>query len=242
MVTDITPVRISERTFEAVGITSIILFSVQNFFAEIPSVVTLSVESITYSGAVDILYIVNAISPTLTIRETNTEPRIIVENPKPFIFIKMHAVIHTKGVVLGDEYVPLELAYRDVAGLLCHFQITSPMNFSKMRRLYPNCRPDVEVTTVSGTSYSDTLKFLKNRYDFLQTVYPHTPVVFGYKGELFQPKILIDASIPNIVNVETFGVPPLKRNLNIECFCPLHKGDPNKCALVALNQIVSHFL
>lgn len=153
----------------------------------------------------------------------------------------MHAVLHTKGVVLGQTYVPLELAYRDVAGLLCHFQITSPMNFSKMRRWYPDCRPDVEVTTQGGTSYSDALKFLKNRYDFLQTLYPGVPIVFGYKGENYQPKILIDAGIPNIVNVEKFGVPPLRRNAAAESICSLHKGNPNKCALVALNQIVSHF-
>lgn len=153
----------------------------------------------------------------------------------------MQAIIHTKGVVLGDTYIPLELAYQDVAGLFCHFQITSPMNFSKMRRWYPNCRPDVEVTTRGGTSYSDTLKFLKNRYDFLQKLYPNSTIVFGYKGESNQRKILIDAGITNIVNVEMFGVPPLRRNLRIESFCPLHKGNPNKCAVVALDQILSHF-
>lgn len=153
----------------------------------------------------------------------------------------MHAIIHTKGVVLGETYIPLELAYKDVTGLLCHFLITSPMTFSKMRRCYPNCRPDVEVTTQGGTSYSDALSFLRSRYNFLQTVYPHEPIVFGFKGQNYQPKILIDAGIPNRVNVEVFGVPPLQRNVTVESSCVLHKGNPNKCALVALNQIVSHF-
>lgn len=72
-------------------------------------------------------------------------------------------------------------------------------------------------------------------------MYPGVPIVFGYKGENYQPKILIDAGIPHIVNVEVFGVPPLRRNVAVESICSFHKGNPNKCALVALNQIVSHF-
>ena len=153
----------------------------------------------------------------------------------------MHAIIHTKGVVLGNKYIPLELAYKDVKGLVCHFQITSPMTFSNMRRIYPNCRPDVQVTVTGGTSYQETINFLKNRFDFLTTCFPDTSVVFGYKGELYQPQILRDAGIPNIVNVEIFGVPPLRQNFKTEVSCSLHKGNLNKCALVALYQIANFF-
>lgn len=153
----------------------------------------------------------------------------------------MHAIIHTKGVVLGDTYLPLELAYKEATGLAYNFLIKSPMNFSKMRRWYPDCRPDVKVTTEEGTSYSEVLNFLRSRYAYLQTIYPFEPIVFGYKGELYQPKILIEAGIPNIINVETLGVPPLKRNLKVDFPCPHHKGDPNKCAQMAVGQIASFF-
>ena len=93
----------------------------------------------------------------------------------------MDAVIHTKDVVLGNRYIPLELAYRDVYGLRCHFHITSPMNFSKMKRMYPDCRPDVEVTVTGGTPYSNVLKFLQEQHDFLQSLHPNLPVIFAYK-------------------------------------------------------------
>lgn len=152
----------------------------------------------------------------------------------------MHAIIHTKGVVLNETYFPLELAYLDVTGLLCNFHITSPMNYSQMRRMFPNCRSDVQVTVTDGTPYSEVLKFLRNRYNFLSTLYPDTS--FGYKGEKYQPKILRDAGIPNIVNVERFGVPPLNRKVTVtNVYCPLHKGNMNKCALEALNQIAAYF-
>ena len=153
----------------------------------------------------------------------------------------MHAITHTKGVVLNKTYIPLELAYQDVTGLLCHFHITSPMTYSKMRRMYPHCRPDVEVSINHGIPYSEVLKFLKNRHESLQQMYPYTSIIFGYKGEMYQPQILKDAAIPNIVNVERYGVPPLHPVIINDIFCSLHKGNLNKCALVALNQIVSFF-
>lgn len=153
----------------------------------------------------------------------------------------MHAIIHTKGVVLNGTYTPLELAYRDKTGMLCHFLITSPTNFSKMVKMDPRCRPDVLVTTTEGTHYTEVLKFLQDRFSFLQNSFPDETVVFGFKGESYQPKILKDAGITDIVNVEQFGVPPLNRVQFYQVICPWHKGDMNKCALVALNQIVSHF-
>lgn len=153
----------------------------------------------------------------------------------------MHAITHSKGVVLGKRYVPLELAYRDVTGTIVNFQITSPMTFSKMRKCFPRCRPDSKVCVDSGIAYSDVLLFLKDRYDFLQQLFPSEPIVFGYKGEYYQPIILRDAGIPNIVNVEKFGMPPLKPVLTSDISCDLHKGNLNKCALVALDQIASYF-
>lgn len=156
----------------------------------------------------------------------------------------MHAIIHTKGVVLNNIYVPLELAYCDVTGYFYHFHITSPLNYSEMRRQYGPVRPDVQVSVTSGTRYLDVLQFLRNRYDILQTLYPKDQIFFGYKGEKYQPKVLKDAEIPHIVNVETLGVPPLKEikiTDNFAFSCPLHKGRLDKCALLALRRILSYF-
>lgn len=149
----------------------------------------------------------------------------------------MHALVHTQGVVLGKTYIPLELAYLDVLGGRAHFLITSPLNYSKMKRLYPNARPDVLVTTVKGVAYSEVLNYLKQRFQVLSSTFPSTPIVFGYKGDSYQPQVLLDAGIPNRVNVERFGVPALKVTDNI---CYWHKGNRRKCALAALEQILSH--
>lgn len=149
----------------------------------------------------------------------------------------MHALVHTQGVVLGKTYIPLELAYMDILGERAHFLITSPLNYSKMKRLYPNARPDVLVTTVEGTAYSEVLNYLKLRFQILSDIFPSTPILFGYKGHSYQPRVLLDAGIPNRVNVERFGVPALKVTDNI---CRWHKGNHRKCALAALEQILSH--
>lgn len=149
----------------------------------------------------------------------------------------MHALVHTQGVVLGNTYLPLELAYRDVLGGSAHFLITSPLNYSKMKRLYPHARPDVLVTTVQGIPYSEVLHFLKLRFQILSSTFPSTPILFGYKGNSYQPQVLVDAGIPNRVNVERFGVPALQVTNHI---CRWHKGNRRKCALVALEQILSH--
>lgn len=155
----------------------------------------------------------------------------------------MHAIIHTKGVLLNKIYVPLELAYHDFTGEICHFHIQSPMTYSAMRKFFPNARPDVYVTTTDGTPHPNVLGFLKTRQTYLRSLLPsEVPVVFGYKGENFQPQILKEAGIENIVNVETFGVPPLDRHVQPSSVCHLHKGNLNKCALVALKQIASHFV
>lgn len=146
----------------------------------------------------------------------------------------IHAVVHTQGVVLNRTYVPLELAYRDVLGVQAHFLITSPISFSRMRKLYPNSRPDVLVLADQGTPYSSVLNFLKFRYDCLHNVYPQT--VFGYKGNSFQPQVLKDAGIPFILNLEKFGIPAIIRSGT----CPWHIGNQRKCALAALEHIFRH--
>lgn len=151
----------------------------------------------------------------------------------------MHALVHTQGVVLGNTYLPLEIAYRDVLGGHAHLLITSPLNYSKMKRLYPNASPDVLVTTVHGVAYSEVLRFLKLRFQILASTFPATtPILFGYKGNSYQPRVLLDAGIPNRVNVEDFGVPALLPTTDRTC--PWHKGNRRKCALAALEQILSH--
>lgn len=148
----------------------------------------------------------------------------------------IHAIVHTQGVVLGRTYMPLELAYWDITNFRAHFIITSPINYYKMRRLYPHSRPDVMMITDGGTPYSEVLRFLRNRYLYLQQILAPR-IVFGYKGESFQPQVLRDAGIPDRVNLEVYGVPPLKHE-NANGACPWHKGNRSKCALVALDRIL----
>lgn len=150
-----------------------------------------------------------------------------------------HALVHTQGVVLGKTYIPLELAYWDCLGESVHLLITSPLNYSKMKRLYPKARPDVLVTTVEGVPYSRVLDYLKWRFEVLSNAFPSIPILFGHKGNSYQPRVLLDAGIPNRINVETLGVPALQVS-NTDT-CHWHKGNPRrKCARAALEQILNH--
>lgn len=149
-----------------------------------------------------------------------------------------HALVHSVGVVLGNTYVPLELAYSDVTGYHVNFLITSPINFAKIRRLYPSSRPDAIVTTTDGVPYSCVLAFLKQRQETLRAQFGTPVVVFGYKGSSYQSNVLKDAGIAHHLNVETLGVPKLTHH---EHTCPWHKG-PSKCAAAALNQMLTHLL
>lgn len=152
----------------------------------------------------------------------------------------IHAIVHTQGVVLGNTYIPLELAYWDRLGESAHLLIASPLNYSKMKRLYPNARPDVLVTTVEGVPYSRVLDYLKWRLEVLSDAFPSIPILFGHKGNSYQPRVLLDAGIPNRVNVETLGVPALRAVSNTDT-CRWHKGNrPRKCARAALEQILNH--
>lgn len=148
----------------------------------------------------------------------------------------IHALVHSQGVVLGSTYYALELAYEDVTGTRAHFHITSPLGYYKMRRCYPHARPDVLVIAKGGTPYSKVLDFLKRRFRYLRDCWGEA-VVFGYKGESYQPQVLRDAGISRIINVEKLGVPALRITDNA---CSWHKRTLSKCALVALNQILDH--
>lgn len=147
----------------------------------------------------------------------------------------LSAIVHTQGVVLGSTYFPLEMAYHDILGARAHFLITSPLPYAAMRKFYPHARPDALVVTEGGTPYSEVLDFLRLRFRFLASQFP--AVVFGYKGESYQPQMLRDAGIGSVVNVEKFGVPALQVTTNA---CRWHRASPSKCAATALEQILRH--
>lgn len=144
------------------------------------------------------------------------------------------ALVHTQGVVLDSQYVPLEMAYLDALGGRAHVHITSPISFTAMRKFFPHSRSDVTVITEGGTSYRQVLAFLRDRFQLLSYHLGPT-VAVGYKGASYQPQILRDAGIPSLVNVETLGVPALTSAVGE---CPWHRGSRSKCAAVALNQIL----
>ena len=145
----------------------------------------------------------------------------------------IHALVHSQGVVLGRTYFALELAYEDVTGKRAHFLINSPICYSKMRQCYPHARPDVVVTRKGGTPYFKVLNYLRFRYRSLCKRWGDA-VLFGYKGKSYQPKVLQNAGIPRIFNVEKLGVPALQITNNA---CRWHKSTLSKCAVIALDQI-----
>lgn len=147
----------------------------------------------------------------------------------------LSAIVHTQGVVLGSTYVPLEMAYQDILGARAHLLITSPIPYAAMRKLYPHSRPDALVVTDGGTPYPEVLDFLRLRFRFLASQLP--AVVFGYKGESYQPLMLRHAGIGSVVNVEKLGVPALRVTAHA---CRWHRRSPSKCAASALEQILRH--
>lgn len=181
---------------------------------------------------------VKPIMATLMTSNRIIKARRLVLNPIPFILISpemLSAIVHTQGVVLGSTYIPLEMAYHDILNMRAHFHITSPVPYAAMRKLYPHSRPDVLVVAEGGTPYWEVLDFLKVRFRFLASQFP--AVVFGYKGESYQPQILRDAGIGSVVNVEKFGVPALQATADA---CRWHARIPSKCAVKALEQILRH--
>lgn len=147
----------------------------------------------------------------------------------------VQALIHTTGVVLGSTYIPLEFSYCDILGYKTHQLITSPINYSKIRRLYPYTRPDVHVTIKDGIPYSEVIRFLKSRYEYLLKEIGYC--TFGYKGESYQTKILRDANILDSVNIEIFNVPKLNHT---HTQCPWHHNSYDKCSERAIEEILNH--
>lgn len=155
--------------------------------------------------------------------------------PSSLFTMMLTAVVHTQGVVLQSTYIPLEVAYHDVLGFSFHALITSPLSHDALRHFYPHARSDVTMVENGGTPYSDVLQQLRERACILSTHYPR--VVFGYKGESYQPQILRDAGIVDILNVETLGVPRLPPTEEV---CSWHTRRSSKCAWVSLRHILRH--
>lgn len=152
----------------------------------------------------------------------------------------LHALVHTQGVVLGKQYIPLELGYIDVTGYEIHFQITSPLSYSKAKRFYKSFIPDAIMTTRQGQPYSDVLRFLRERYHELSRLYKTPEIYFGYKGRSYQPTVLRDAGLERVINVDTLGLPALRHlatSYNVGQFtCPFH-NQSFKCARLAVRLI-----
>ncbi|GFT75869.1 uncharacterized protein NPIL_18891 [Nephila pilipes] len=150
----------------------------------------------------------------------------------------VHALIHTTGVVLDKQYIPLELSYVDVTGYEIYFHLKSPYSYDETIRQFPHARPDVIMTTKHGTSLANVLHFLQARYHQLQEQFPNTIIVFGCKGNSYQMQVLRQTGLPHLVNVEEFGVPSLKMLAQFYPFivvpsCPCHVK-PSKCARLAV--------
>lgn len=155
--------------------------------------------------------------------------------------MEVHAIVHTTGVTLGRSYVPLEFAYTDSLGFQAHFLITSSIGFYEARRRFPHCGdPDVFMSTRAGSSIARVHKFLRKRYAVLSKSLG-SRVAFGYKGNGFQARFLVDAGIPNIINLETLGVPPLPTlaQSHPRKHCPWHPSARNKCARHAVEMLVA---
>lgn len=154
--------------------------------------------------------------------------------------LPIHAIVHTVGVSLQGEYCVLELAYTDVLQHQTHFLINCPVSFPRGRReniFYS--MPDAIVTRRGGVPQSHVFKFLKERYNVLVQALAGHPVIFGYKGIANQPQVLIDAGIPNIVNLETYGLRSVEefKQYVEKPKCNNHKGAQSKCALYMIELI-----
>lgn len=144
----------------------------------------------------------------------------------------IHALVHTQGTVVTNRYLILEVAYVDVTGATMHCHVKSPLSFGNAKRINPGIRSDVIMTNEHGVSYASVLNFLCDRYRCLQEQLNETEIVFGYRGNNYQPKILRDTGLPHIVNIESLGtLPSLKTLLGTSNGgCPFHTRDTLKCA------------
>ncbi|GIY89222.1 uncharacterized protein CEXT_656621 [Caerostris extrusa] len=178
----------------------------------------------------------------------STETNKIEANPKPFMTLysatnkvknmAIHAFVHTQGVVFGRNYIPLEVAYMDVTGAVVHFRIKSPMSFMEAKRNFPHIRPDVIMCKETGVDYVYALEMLRQHVQRLMDVFQTSHIVVGYKGDSFQPQILLHAGIQHMVNVEKFNVPALRHlGQTYDPNCPFHKYPTSKCAHRAVHLV-----
>ncbi|GFS81002.1 uncharacterized protein NPIL_467691 [Nephila pilipes] len=110
----------------------------------------------------------------------------------------VYALIHTTGVVLDKQYIPLELSYVDVTGYEIYFHLKSPYSYDETIQQFPHARPDVIMTTKHGTPLANVLHFLQVRYHQLQEQFPNTIIVFGCKGNSYQMQVLRQTGLPHL--------------------------------------------
>lgn len=158
----------------------------------------------------------------------------------------VHALVHTTGVVLGREYVPLEVAYCDVTGYEYCFLLRSPMSFRVAQTNYPYVQPDARMSTHNGVTLDTVRQFVHDRISILKDVLKRSDIVFGYKGESHQKKFLDLMDVPHTVNVERFLVPSLfiLRQLYpymVVTDCPYHVTI-SRCAFSAVRMLITYMM
>lgn len=159
----------------------------------------------------------------------------------------VQALVHTTGVVLGRDYIPLEVAYLDVTGVECVFLLTSPLSFQEARNAFPNIRPDAKMSTQDGSSLDTVRNFLHTRTAILQKILRRSDVVFGYKGDSYQKTFLNRMHLSHTRNVETLSVPSLPKLLRMYWYvvfpdsCP-HHVTSSRCARTAVHVLFAYML
>lgn len=158
----------------------------------------------------------------------------------------VHALVHTTGVVLGREYIPLEVAYCDVTGIEHCFLLQSPISFREAQRIYPNSLPDAIMSTQTGVTVATVRQFMHARNSTLQSVLKQSDIVFGFKGDSYQKSFIEQMHLPHIVNVEQLLVPSLHRLRSMYPHlvipdCTFHVK-PSRCALSAVRLLVAYMM
>ena len=160
----------------------------------------------------------------------------------------IHALVHTTGVVLGSNYIPLEVAYYDVTGFECAFLVKSPLSFQEAKASFPHIRPDVKMSTRDGLTLDRVRDFLQTRYLILHSLLgsSSSDIVFGHKGNSYQKTFLNQMHLPHTLNVETFLVPSLSQLRNMYPHvvfpdCP-HHVTSSRCARTALHVLLIYMI
>lgn len=153
----------------------------------------------------------------------------------------VHAIVHTTGVVLGKQYIPLEFAYYDVTHFEGSFLLTSPFTLQEALQTFPHAQPDAKMCKHEGYSLVNIKNFLYARYYDLQKALGPVNIIFGYKGDGYQKQFLLQMNLPSIVNVETMNVPSLYTLRRMypqvvtqyqDC---VHHDKPTKCAMMSVS-------